>query len=89
MAYELREQQGTLHPNDRRTDENRQPDFTGRLLLNGVTYRLAAWRYVTGSGKSWLSLRAQPADERKPEAEKSQEPTSPPRQAEFNDDIPF
>lgn len=55
MAYEQRDNTGTLFNNDRKQKEN-QPDFKGEALINGVTYEVAGWNKVSKKGSSYLSL---------------------------------
>ena len=64
MAYEHKDNSGTLFNNDRKENE-RQPDFTGNVLIGkdligrierGDTLRLAGWRKTTNGGKDIISL---------------------------------
>jgi hypothetical protein len=75
VSYELREGQGSLHANEAKSPENKQPDFTGKLCLNGVTYRLAGWKYVTGRGRHWLSLKAELPRAGAPDGQHAAQPT--------------
>jgi len=62
MAYEMRDNSGSLWPNDRRTDE-RYPNSTGKVMVGGKIYYLSGWTKTTSAGKKWISLSLKPADE--------------------------
>jgi len=74
MAYETKNDTGALFTNDRKEHE-RQPDFRGEAVVNGVKVEVAAWRKTSASGKVYLSLKFQAPRERdskpaaKPEAD--------------------
>lgn len=63
MAYETRNDTGALFTNDRKEHE-RQPDFRGEAVVNGVKVEVAAWRKTSASGKVYLSLKFQAPRER-------------------------
>lgn len=49
---------GVLFVNDKEGNDAR-PDFTGKVQIEGVEYRLAAWKKTgNNSGKTFLSLKA-------------------------------
>lgn len=55
MAYD-NTNSGLLFPNDRKEKEN-QPDFTGKLDVNGKEYRLSGWKKKgKQSGKPFISV---------------------------------
>ena len=56
MAYEHKEGQGSLFKNEKQND--RQPDYKGTILINGVTYEVAAWERTSQKGMQYLSLQA-------------------------------
>jgi hypothetical protein len=58
MPFEVRECEGSLFANDRK-DKSSQPDYSGRLRINGVVYRLVAWKREAKNGTTYLSLRAE------------------------------
>jgi hypothetical protein len=89
VSFELKEGQGSLHPNEAKTAEGKQPDFTGKVCIGGVVYRLAGWRYVTGRGKHWMSLKAELPRQRDGTAPPAPREPSPQPLPEFDDDIPF
>jgi hypothetical protein len=46
---------GTLFGNDRK-EEDRHPDMTGTLNVNGVEYKISAWKRTSKAGAKFLSL---------------------------------
>jgi len=59
MAYDTRNR-GTLSKNDRKQPGSRQPDYRGRLDVNGEAFELSGWIAEGKSGK-FISLSIQPA----------------------------
>ena len=55
MDYDNRNQ-GVLFQNDKEGNEKR-PDYTGKLDVEGVPFRIAGWKRVGKSGKPFLSLK--------------------------------
>tara|TARA_R100000008_G_C3545597_1_gene147357 strand:- start:564 stop:845 length:282 start_codon:yes stop_codon:yes gene_type:complete len=51
-----KEKQGKLWVNDNK-ETDKQPDFTGSVVLEGVKYSLAAWSNMTEGGKKYLGVR--------------------------------
>lgn len=60
MAYELKEMQGSLFKNSKKTTEL-QPDYTGKLKVNGVELQLSAWVAKTKAGETYLNIKAKEA----------------------------
>ncbi|HEY1326260.1 MAG TPA: DUF736 domain-containing protein [Casimicrobiaceae bacterium] len=80
MAFVMKDGQGSLFKNDRKEAEN-QPDYTGKVLIDGTVYRLAAW-IKNGKNGKFMSLSAKPDDEQaKPVSKQAGDAPS--------DDIPF
>lgn len=78
MAYELKDGQGSLFKNDRKTEE-RHPDYKGSFKINGTEYDLAAWVKEGKKGK-FFSLSVKEKQERE----------SPPGNPSYDgSDIPF
>lgn len=74
---------GALFKNDRRQND-KQPEYSGNLTINGVEYWLSAWVKEGKSGK-FFSLSVKPK-----EAKSEAKPA--PRQSvreEMSDEIPF
>lgn len=55
MAYQQRDNTGSLWINDRKTEE-KHPDRTGTIIVAGVEYFLDGWLKETPAGKKFLSL---------------------------------
>ncbi len=92
---------GVLFKNENKAND-RQPDYNGRLDIEGTEIKLAAWvRTAKSTGKKFLSLRVDDWDKRKPAANDNGQRTRPQRepqrpapqsasrQDDFDDDIPF
>lgn len=56
MPFEIKPGQGTLHKAEKANE--RAPDYTGQLNIEGKLYRLAGWIKEGKAGK-WLSLSAE------------------------------
>lgn len=76
MAYEQRDNTGSLWINDRK-EKDTHPDRTGTLLIEGKSYFLNGWLKKTADGKPFLSLSVKP---------KTTTTTTSP---EMDDEIPF
>ena len=78
---------GALFKNDKQGNE-RRPDYTGPLNVNGTDYWVSAWLKSSKAGQKYMSLSIQPKqakDDRRPE--RGAQPATP--ADEFSDDIPF
>ena len=60
MAYELKEMQGSLFKNSKKTTEL-HPDYTGKIKVNGVELQLSAWVAKTKAGETYLNIKAKEA----------------------------
>lgn len=60
MAYELKELQGSLFKNSKKTTET-HPDYTGKLKIAGIEYQLSAWVSKTKDGQNYLNIKAKEA----------------------------
>lgn len=81
MAYELRELQGSLFKNDKKTQET-HADYKGTCLIEGTEFWINAW-IKKGKNGSFMSLSFKAKDRQ--EARKPD--NQPPRQPE--EEIPF
>jgi hypothetical protein len=61
MAYELKENSGSLFPNDKGDNPNR-PDLKGQCLIDGIEFWVSAWK-KEGNGKKFLSLSFTPKEQ--------------------------
>lgn len=55
MAYEQKDNSGSLFRNDRKEQEN-HPDHTGTCKIQGREYYISAWIRETKTGKKFFSL---------------------------------
>jgi len=56
MAYEQRDNTGSLFKNDRK-EADTHPDYKGSALLNGVEHWLDAWINTAKDGSKYMSLK--------------------------------
>lgn len=96
MAYEIRDNSGSLFKNDKRRDGKQDPHVRGQARIDGKDYWLSGWIKETRDsqltaadkqnlmqilGHVWLSLSTTPKEERR--ETRDSEP------AELDDEIPF
>jgi len=66
MPYETKDGSGSLFRNRDKTSAQ-QPDYSGKLRVAGVVYRLAGWKQTSKDGKTtYLSLKVTPDEGRPP-----------------------
>ena len=56
---------GALFVSDRKTEE-RHPDYTGNINVNGQEFWLSGWKKTSQAGKKFLSLTIQPKEQHRP-----------------------
>ena len=97
-----KEGQGKLWNNDKK-ESDKQPDFTGSLVLDGVKYSLAGWNNVSKAGDTYIGVRIkewEDRDEENPTEVKTDQTTemtqeeikelvSDAKKAPSADDLPF
>lgn len=83
MAYEQKDNTGSLFKNDRKETDS-HPDYKGSALLNGVDHWLDAWINESSSGTKYMSLKFKRKD-----AQGSPGTNTRPQPAAFDDDVPF
>lgn len=93
MAYEQKNNTGSLFKNDKRATEN-HPNAKGTALIDGVEYWISAWSKVSTGGVKWQSLSFERKERRAPRVSvHSGAPYSAAEQpdADFDDfgDVPF
>ncbi len=81
MAYEQRDNSGTIFVNDRK-ETDKHPDRTGTAMIDGVMYYVSGWIKEGQKGK-FMSL----AFKRKDDAARKAVPGG--RNADMDDEIPF
>ena len=90
MAYEQKPLTGALFKNDKDGNDKR-PDYRGDCLIDGTTYKIAAWIKESAKGAKFMSLRFEPKDA---DTTATQSQGAAPRKATPKDDfgasdIPF
>lgn len=63
MAYEQRDNTGSLFKNDRKETDS-HPDYKGSALLNGVEHWVDAWINQARDGSKYMSLKFKPKEAR-------------------------
>ena len=72
MAYEQRDNSGTLFKNDKKTTDA-HPNATGKAMIDGVMYQVSAWTKDGSKGK-FQSLSFKRVEEAAPAAKASPKP---------------
>jgi uncharacterized protein (DUF736 family) len=54
--FEHKENFGSLFINDNKENEN-QPDYTGKVNVEGTEHRIAGWKKTSKAGNTYLSLK--------------------------------
>lgn len=93
MAYEQRELSGAMFKNKRKTTD-KHPDYTGTVLINGVTYWMSGWINTpknNPNGDKYMSVQLSVQEKQNSAADNTA--SQPSRQKstfdDFDDDIPF
>jgi uncharacterized protein (DUF736 family) len=61
--YEQKDMTASLFPNDKGDNEKR-PDMTGSMTMDGTKYSLSAWKNESKAGKQYLSIKVSEWQER-------------------------
>lgn len=84
MAYEQRDNSGTLFKNDKK-EKDSHPDYRGSAMVDGTEYWLSAWIKEGQRGKFMSLSLTQKQDAQQPAPEPRPELSG----GDFEDDIPF
>jgi uncharacterized protein (DUF736 family) len=84
MAYEMKDNSGSLFKNDRKETDS-HPDYKGSALIGGVEHWLDAWINTAKDGTKYMSLKMKPKDAAQTGSYGRQEP----QPADLDDDVPF
>lgn len=63
MAYEHKNNSGTLFSNNSKTQEN-HPDFKGTINIEGKLYDISGWNKTSNNGTAFTSLSIRPKVEK-------------------------
>jgi uncharacterized protein (DUF736 family) len=55
MAYEQKDNSGSLFKNDKK-ESDRHPDYRGTCMVNGVEMAMSAWLKTSAKGTKWMSF---------------------------------
>ena len=87
---------GVLFRNDRKTEGDKKPEYTGSLNVDGVEFFLDAWLKVGKSGAKFMSVsikrKDKQPDQQAPAPRQSPAPKAAPAGGGFDDmdsDVPF
>lgn len=86
MAYEQRDNSGTLFRNEKK-ENDKHPNATGKAMIGGKMYYLSAWT-KQGNNGPFQSLSFKPVDEASAAPPKGEGKRIPTNEA-IEDDIPF
>lgn len=84
MAYEQRDNSGSMFKNDRRTND-KQADMTGSVMIEGKEYWINAWRKIDKNNNPWYSFSFKEKQARAPSQGESQGYSK----SVSDDEIPF
>jgi hypothetical protein len=87
MAYEQRDNSGTLFKNDRK-ESTKHPDYKGTIMVDGREYWLSAWIKDGQRGK-FMSLAVNPKDEQQPERKGASQPQPDRTPGDDDSSVPF
>ena len=88
MAYEQKDNSGSLFKNKRKTEEN-HPDSTGSVKIDGKEYWLNGWTKTTKDGEKGVSLSLKPKEAQRPAPAYKPDPAAGTSFEGMKDDIPF
>lgn len=87
MAYEQRDNSGSLFKNDRKEKET-HPDYKGDAMVNGQMVWMSAWLKTASNGSKFMSFSFTPKEQ---QAAKPVAKSAPKAEPDFDmeDDLPF
>lgn len=88
MAYEMKDNSGSLFKNDRR-EKDTHAHAKGTALIDGVEYWVDAWTNEARDGSKYQSLKFKRKESAEPRAKQRWDADETPRPASFDEAAPF
>ena len=90
MAYEQRDNSGSLFKNDRKEKET-HPDYKGSCMVGGVEMWMSAWLKTSGNGTKFMSFSFQPKEQQQAPVRQAPARQAPAAtfDADFDENLPF
>lgn len=83
MAYEPKDNAGTLFKNEKKESE-KHPDYTGKALIKGQQFYMSAWLNESKDGKKYMAFKFSEPERNRPATK-----AAPARDVDDSDSIPF
>ena len=87
MAFEQRDNSGSIFRNEKKEKEN-HPDYKGSAMINGVEMWMSSWLKTGANGTKFMSFSFQPKEQQQAQPAARAKP-APAAAPEFDDDMPF
>lgn len=84
MAYEVRDNTGTMGRNERK-EKDSHPDYTGSCVIEGTAYWVSAW-IKDSKGRKFFSVSYKRKEEKPDRVQRDSERPAP---SDIDDDLPF
>jgi len=88
MAYEQRDNSGSLFKNDKKEKET-HPDYKGSCMVGGVEMWMSAWLKTGANGTKFMSFSFQPKDQQQAPARQTPARQAPQAEPMLDDNLPF
>jgi hypothetical protein len=89
MAYEIRENSGSVFKNERKREGKKDADYTGSINVDGVEYWINGWLKKSEGKPSWLSLSVSPKEKKAQSSQKPKVDDFDDLDFDEEDEIPF